>query len=258
MTVFGSAYAGAYDALYGEKNYAAECDMIENLFVEFGANGKVSSLADFGCGTGNHVIPLAARGHRVSGVDLSPGMLEQARTKAAQAGVTTRTQFALGDVQNVDVPGAPFDAAIMMFAVLGYQRTDDEVRAALANVRRHIPAGAPFVFDVWYGPAVIADKPGAREREVDSPSGKLVRRTDSTLDEARNLCTVHFELERFEGGKSAEIVREDHVMRYFFPEELDRFAAESGFAPVARRDFNDYRKPVTGVSWNVAGVFRAV
>jgi SAM-dependent methyltransferase len=258
MTVFGADYAGAYDALYGEKNYDGECDMIERLFAEFGKNGKPASLADFGCGTGNHLIPLAGRGYQVAGVDLSPGMLEQARAKAAKAGVAARTSFALGNVQDVDVPGAPLDAAIMMFAVLGYQRTDAEVIAALLNVRRQLPVGAPFVFDVWFGPAVIADKPGARAREVEGPSGKLVRRTHSTLDEERNLCTVHFELERFEGGISVQTVREDHVMRYFFQKDLERFAAQSGFAPVALRDFNDYRQAATAQSWNIVGVFRAV
>jgi hypothetical protein len=93
---------------------------------------------------------------------------------------------------------------------------------------------------------------------VQGSSGKLLRRTRSTLDEARNLCTVHFELERFEGGASVQTVREDHVMRYFFPQELERFAAQTGFAPVALRDFNDYRKAATDRSWNVVGVFRAV
>ena len=258
MTVFGAAYADAYDALYGEKNYAAECNMIESLFAEFGADGKVASLADFGCGTGNHVIPLAKRGYRVSGVDLSPGMLEQARAKAVQFGVAERAQFALGNVRSVDVPGAPFDAAIMMFAVLGYQRSDEEVLAALSNVRRHLRPGAPFVFDVWHGPAVLADRPGAREREVEGPAGKVRRRTRSTLDEARNLCTVHFELERFDNGKTVPAAQEDHVMRYFFSQELDRFADRAGFKPVALRDFNDYRKAATGASWNVVGVFRAI
>lgn len=258
MTVFGAAYAGAYDALYGEKDYAAECDMVESLAGEFGQNGKISALADFGCGTGNHVIPLAQRGHTVAGLDLSPGMLEQARAKAAAAGVTDRTSFILGNVQDALLPGAPFDAAIMMFAVLGYQRTDQEVIAALSNVRRHLPKGAPFIFDVWYGPAVVQDRPGARERQVNSPSGKLIRRTHATLDEAKNLCTVHFELERFEGAQSTQTVREDHVMRYFFPEELDGFAAKAGFTPVALRDFNDYRKPATSSSWNVTGVLQAV
>lgn len=258
MTVFGAAYAGAYDALYGEKNYAAECDMIEDLFREFGGIGKPASLADFGCGTGNHAVPLARRGYRVAGVDLSSAMLEQARAKAAQAGVSGSTRFVLGNVQDAALPGAPFDAAIMMFAVLGYQRTDAEVIAALSNVRRHLSPGAPFVFDVWYGPAVLADRPGARERQVDGPGGTIVRRTRSTLDETQKVCTVHFELERFEGGKSGGSVREDHVMRYFFREELESFAAKAGFEPVALRDFSDYRKPAMDSSWNVVGVFRAV
>ncbi len=258
MTVFGAAYAGAYDALYGEKNYAAECDMVEAFFREFGDNGKVAAVADFGCGTGNHAVPLARRGYRVAGVDLSPAMLERARIKAAEAGVAASTQFVLGNVQDAAVPDAPYDAAIMMFAVLGYQRTDAEVIAALSNVRRHLSQGAPFVFDVWYGPAVLAERPGARERQVGGPDGVLIRRTRSTLDETQKLCTVHFELERFVGGRSGGTVREDHIMRYFFPGELDEFAAKAGFAPVALRDFNDYRKAAAPTSWNVAGVFRAV
>lgn len=258
MTVFGADYASAYDALYEEKNYAAECDLIEGLFKEFGTSGKPVSLADFGCGTGNHAIPLARRGYNVSGLDLSPGMLEQARAKALAAQVMDRTNFSLGNVQNADVPGAPFDAAIMMFAVLGYQQSDAEVIAALSNVRRQISAGAPFVFDVWYGPAVIVDKPGARQREIQVPSGKLIRRTHSTLDEQRNLCMVHFQLERLESEKITQSVSEDHVMRYFFPDELERFAVTTGFTPVAMRDFNDYRMPATARSWNIVSVFRAV
>jgi SAM-dependent methyltransferase len=226
MTVFGTAYAGAYDTLYGEKDYAAECDMIESLAREFGSNGKISTLADFGCGTGNHAIPLARRGYRVAGLDLSPDMLEQARAKSTAAGVGERISFTLGNVQDTVLPGAPFDAAIMMFAVLGYQRSDQEVVAALSNVRRQLPQGAPFVFDVWYGPAVIQDRPGTRERQVDGPDGKLVRRTRASLDEARNLCTVHFELERVEAGQNAKIVRGRPCNAVFFP---------GGIGPVRRR-----------------------
>ena len=75
MSLFGAAYASAYDQLYVEKNYASECDMIEALLELGGVRRKKGKLLDLGCGTGNHAIPLARRGYEVTGVDLSEDML---------------------------------------------------------------------------------------------------------------------------------------------------------------------------------------
>src|SRR5213082_560564 len=45
---------------------------------------------DVGCGTGFLSLELAARGHRVTGIDLAPAMLDMARQKAAEAGLDIR------------------------------------------------------------------------------------------------------------------------------------------------------------------------
>ena len=47
-----------------------------------------SDVVDLGCGTGTLAVLLAGAGHRVRGTDLSPAMVDAARTKAAAAGVT--------------------------------------------------------------------------------------------------------------------------------------------------------------------------
>jgi SAM-dependent methyltransferase len=257
MSVFGTAYAGAYDSLYGEKDYAGECDMIEALFGLCGAGPK-RRLLDLGCGTGNHAIPLARRGHAVTGVDLSEAMLAQARQKAAAAGVCENTIFRHGDVRTVALEESDFDAAIMMFAVLGYQQTDDDVRAALKTARAHLVAGAPFVFDVWYGPGVISDKPGPRERVIENGPERIVRRTNAILDEDRHLCTVQFGLETWRDGTRVADVHEEHGLRFFFPDELERFARQCGFELVTLRNFSAWNEPVMASSWNSVGVFRAI
>ncbi|HVV27180.1 MAG TPA: class I SAM-dependent methyltransferase [Rhizomicrobium sp.] len=257
MSVFGKTYAGAYDSLYGEKDYASECDMIEALMLRPGSS-RAAKLLDLGCGTGNHAIPLAQRGHRVSGVDLSEAMLIQARDKASAAGISANTDFYLGDVRDIRLSAGKFDAAIMMFAVLGYQQTDDDVLAALRTARAHITTGAPFIFDVWYGPGVMADKPGPRERIIEQDGERIVRRTDSILDERNHLCTVRFNLEIWRHEKMIDQIREEHRMRFFFPDELEHFAEKSGFSLVTLRNFPAWTEVVSPYAWNTVGVLRAI
>src|SRR2546426_874449 len=109
---FGSIYADCYDVLYQEKDYEAECDLIERLLRTYG-DGNISSILDLGCGTGNHAIPLSARGFEVIGVDRSASMLAQARKKAARSSPPERDAFYQADIQSLDL-GRQFDAALLL------------------------------------------------------------------------------------------------------------------------------------------------
>lgn len=65
------------------KNTVLEVDfVIEELKLQEG-----SSILDVGCGTGRHAIELAKRGYKVTGIDISSGMLSEARKMAEQANV---------------------------------------------------------------------------------------------------------------------------------------------------------------------------
>src|SRR5437763_2517392 len=130
---FGPEYASAYDSMYVDKDYERECDVVEEAFRRF-ADGPVRSVLDLGAGTGNHALPLARRGYEVAGVDLSDEMVEIARGKARDAGV--EVGFQQGDLRSVAL-ARRFDAVLLMFAVLGYQRTNADVRAAFENARPH-------------------------------------------------------------------------------------------------------------------------
>jgi SAM-dependent methyltransferase len=136
--VFGSDYADAYDILYRDKDYAAECDLIERLFQTYG-DGSIASVLDLGCGTGNHSLPLAQRGYEVVGVDRSASMLALARGKAAKSDHNNdrREAFYQGDIRNFDLQRL-FDAVLIMLAVLGYQLENSNVLSALKTARRHL------------------------------------------------------------------------------------------------------------------------
>ncbi len=71
-------------------------------------------ILEIGCGTGRHTLRLARAGNRVVGVDLSAGMLVQARAKLRHLPVT----LVQGDMMaGIDIPGGPFDAALTALVI---------------------------------------------------------------------------------------------------------------------------------------------
>jgi SAM-dependent methyltransferase len=251
--VFGSDYADAYDVLYADKDYPAECDLLEAAFRLAGR--PVRSVLDLGCGTGRHSVELAGRGYDVVGVDLSEGMLERARSRLG-GDPRLSVAFRQGDIQTIEI-GRRFDAAVSMFAVLGYQISDAAVRSTLANVRRHLEPGGVFVFDVWYGPAVLALGPSERLKTVVLDGVEIERRAVGTLEEGGPVCSVNYALTRRRRDGAGSTVFETHRMRYFFPDELGTFLGEAGLEMKSLEAFPDVENPASESSWNVLVVATA-
>jgi ubiquinone/menaquinone biosynthesis C-methylase UbiE len=74
--------------------------------------GRILDALDVGCGTGFLALELAARGHRVIGVDLAPTMLGLARQKAAALGLAVRSRFEAADAENLPFAAGSFDLVI--------------------------------------------------------------------------------------------------------------------------------------------------
>jgi SAM-dependent methyltransferase len=249
-TVFGPDYAGAYDVLYQDKDYVAECDLLERVFSDY-SESPVHRVLDLGCGTGGHSAILAERGYSVVGVDRSADMLHQAR----QRGTTAR--FVAGDITSVDLD-EKFDVVVIMFAVLGYLTRNVDIHAALQGARRHLNPGGVLFADVWYGPAVLGQRPSERVKVTHTPDGgQVIRVASSELDTRRDTCTVTYHLWRLESRRLVAEVREQHVMRYFFEPELESMLASAGFELVRIGGFPELDEQPGERTWNVAFVARA-
>jgi SAM-dependent methyltransferase len=248
---FGERYANLYDAMYAEKDYARECDTVEKMFARY-ADG-VRTVLDLGCGTGNHALQLASRGYAVTGIDRSMQMLAIARAKADDADADVC--FIAGDVRYADAQG-PHDAALMMFAVLGYQHDNADVRAAFANTRRMLRPGGLFIFDAWYGPGVLADPPAPRVRTISAEAGAFERAASAEIDARRHLCTVRYTLTPLDGASDPSY--ETHVVRYFFPMELEMYLEACGFRLLRLGDFDRPDDEPGGRTWNALAVAQAV
>ena len=254
--LFGAEYADAYDVLYKDKDYLEESRLIDRLLQTYG-NGPIRRVLDLGCGTGNHALPLASHGYAVVGVDRSAGMLESARKKAASWQIDGKANFYQEDIRSFQVEES-FDASLMMFAVLGYQLENGDVLAALRTARRHVRSGGLFIFDVWYGPAVLRQGPSERVKLIPTDGGQILRIASGELDVGRHLCKVSYRLWRIEGERLIGQAEETHLMRYFFPLELKLFLECSGFFLVRLGVFPEIDRDPDTTTWNVLGLARAV
>lgn len=252
--VFGSVYADAYDALYGDKDYEAECSVVERLFEKYGES--IQRVLDLGCGTGSHAIPLAQRGYKVVGVDRSADMLARAHTKASSLSGYYDLAFHHSDIQQLNLQ-QEFDAALMMFAVLGYQLENADVLSALSTARRHLRVGGLLFFDVWYGPAVLHQRPSQRTKIIQTAKGRVLRAVSGELDVGRHLCSVDYQMWQLEGDRLVADTEENHLMRFFFPLELELFLQSSGFRLLRLGAFPEFDRDPSEATWNVLGVAQA-
>lgn len=233
MTVFG-AYSEYYDLLYADKDYAGEAAYVKGFLDKHG-DGKVKRILDLGCGTARHDTALAALGYEVTGVDRSPDMLVMARERFTG-------KLVEGDVRTVRI-GGKFDAVTTLFHVMSYQATDEDVLATMRTAREHLHDGGLFLFDFWYGPAVLAQRPERRVKELKNEKIKVARHCEPVLHEDRHIVDVHYDIKitthdspvfaDASTGKRLTThetnIKETHSMRYFFRPELEYFLSASGF-----------------------------
>jgi len=229
LSVF-DLYAACYDLLYRDKDYASEARWVAGLLPA----ARPLAVLELGCGTGGHALEFARAGHRVHGIDLSPRMVAQARARAAQAAdgpwPEDRLRFDEGDARHVRT-GAVHDAVVALFHVMSYQTTNADLDAAFATARAHLAPGGDFVFDFWYGPAVLSDRPRHVLKEVADERVAVRRRTTPTLHVNANRVDVRFELHvRAQQGGAEQTFVEVHPMRYLFLPEIGLLLERHGFA----------------------------
>lgn len=115
-----------WDAVYADDSAPWDIGRPQAAFVRLSDAGEIRSpVLDSGCGTGEHAIMLAGRGHEVVGIDLSAVAVERARRKAAERNVAAT--FQVGDVLELDTLDRRF-ATIVDNGVFHVFDDDDRAR----------------------------------------------------------------------------------------------------------------------------------
>ena len=170
-----------YDSLYAFKDYAAASERLRAL-IEHRVPGA-RSLLDVGCGTGRHLESLA-RHFEVAGVDIDPGLLAIARQRLPNVPLHE------ADMSHFDL-GRRFDVVTCLFSAIGYVRTIEKMRKAVAAMARHVEPGGLIVIEPWFTPdsywtgTITANL-------VDEPDLKIAWMYTSQREDDLSVLDIHY------------------------------------------------------------------
>ena len=216
---------------------------------------RAGSVLELGCGSGRILIPTAAAGVPITGLDLSDSMLARCREKlAAQPPeVRARARLVHGSMTDFDLP-EKFALVTTPFRAFQHLISIDDQLACLLCVHRHLAPGGRLILDMFQvNPAGLGDPEWMREREdtpeTKLPDGRSFRRTAriTAFHRAEQVNDVEFAVYLSHPDGRTDRYAESFPFRYFFPKEVEHLLARAGFRVVAMYgDFN--RSPLANDS----------
>jgi SAM-dependent methyltransferase len=260
MSVFGK-YSHYYNLLYKDKDYAGEARYIHDIIRQHAPGAQ--SVLDLGCGTGRHDFELARLGYEVTGVDMSAEMLAAARSRLAAGCPNLSSErpcplnFHSGDIRNVRL-NRTFDVVVSLFHVMSYQLTNEDLQAAIYTAGAHLKPGGLFIFDFWYGPAVLTDQPVVRIKRLEDDEISVTRIAEPVMHFNENVVDVNYDvLITDKATGTMERLQETHRMRYLFIPEIERLYDMAGMKSI---NFGEWlgTKPAGKDTWGVIAVARFV
>lgn len=135
-------------------------DFVNRLGIQPG-----SKVLDVACGTGNLALPAARLGANVTGVDIAPNLVEQARANAAREGL--QAQFDEGDAEALPYDDASFDTVVTMYGAMFAPRPD----VVAAELLRVTKPGGRIAMGNWTPAGFIGQMFKAVGAHVTPPAG---------------------------------------------------------------------------------------
>jgi SAM-dependent methyltransferase len=206
-----------YDALYEFKDYAGTAAHLRTMIRELHPQAK--TLLDVACGSGRHLELLRAD-YDVTGLDLGAELLRVARERLPDVPLHE------ADMRSFEL-GRTFDVVTCMFSSIGYARTADGMRAAVASMGRHVAPGGLLFIEPWFWPEkywvghLVANT-------VDRPDLRISWMYVSQVKDGVSVLDIHYQVGTPDG---IEQFREVHEMGLFTDDEYrDAFRA-AGLEP---------------------------
>lgn len=255
MSVFKD-YSSYYDLLYKDKDYKSEVNYISNLINQH--NSLATSILELGCGTGKHAVLLSKEHIEICGVDLSNEMLIEAQKKLADnPELKNKISFHQGDVRTFRIDKI-FDVVLSLFHVISYQTSNEDIFNTFLTANKHLKQGGLLIFDVWYGPAVLTEKPESRIKYFEDEFLYVERRAEPILYPNDNIVDVNYNISiKNKNTGMIHELKETHKMRYLFKPELEFFLKKTGFQLIKTEEWLSGR-PIDLETWGACFICKKI
>jgi SAM-dependent methyltransferase len=225
MDDFGN-YAHFYDLDYGDRD--EDLFMIEQFAARCG-----SPILELACGTGRLLLPLARGGYQVTGVDVSPAMLDVARQKVAAEGLDGRVTLVEQDMRHLDLDER-FNLAFVAINSFMHLVTTDDQLLALCAIRQHLNPGGLLLLDLFQPDLNrLLDSEGRLflEKTMTHPQTghRLMKFYARQVDLARQVMDVTFVIDELDDEGRVRRTLFPFCMRYLFRTELELLLRHTGF-----------------------------
>jgi len=203
-------------------------------------------ILEVACGTGRLTLPLARDGHEVVGLDASPAMLRTAKARADAENV--EITLVQGDMRSFDL-GRHFPLVILCCNSLAHLTTNEDVKAGLACVLKHLSPGGLFAFDVVNPDVRALARSHTECVRLDlgpNPSSAIAVEEVASYDPVQQVRIAQWRV--VESDATAHEVA-PLSLRVFFPQEVLLLLEAAGLELAAR--YGDFAgNPLTGDSLN--------
>lgn len=245
-----SEYASLYDRT-GQSRFSLRMVLWAHALWAQHAPYRIQRVLDLACGTGSAAIALARRGCEVTAVDLSPAMLEAARTKARRW--NTHVTWLEGDMRRVQA-GGPFDAVTCFYDALNYMLVPEDLQKAFETVRAHLRHDGLFLFDMLTDHAIAKTWGETVDTSFDPELTRIWKSSYDPLTETGALHALFFEREP--DGRYRRI-EEVHRHRGYSPDTVETLLERAGLEVIHATECLTDREP-TETTYRVAYLARPI
>ena len=220
-----ASMAKFYDRLNAGLDYSAWADFAEEMIKK---HSKIPCelILDAACGTGSMTIELSGRGYDMTGVDLSPDMLNVARERAEAAGLSEKILFLCQDLGELDLYGT-VDACVCCLDSVNHITDPEALYSFFDRLHRcFLTPGGVLIFDIntpYKFENVYANNDFVLEDEG------MYCGWQSALDPEEGMA--YFYLSLFEEGEDGRYMRTDmeQCERVYTMADMKRMLSECGF-----------------------------
>lgn len=222
---YETAFDRSYLRIYPHRDQAEAERYAANLIRWLGVRSGQRVL-DVACGEGRYARALARRGLRVTGVDLSQDLLEEARARGKL--LPGAPLYFRRDIRKLPF-SMQFEGALSMFTSFGYFETREDDLAIFRGIHRALLPGGRLVVD-FLNEAQIRSSLVAEETR-DLPTMRVA--TSRSIDEdAPGGPRVKKRVEGFDHATGLSVLDVQESVRLYTDEEVDALLTDAGLAPV--------------------------